>query len=256
MNIVLFKEEEISPYGNIFKGSFQRGDERFEHIKKILHKKEGESFDAGITGGAAGNAVITSVSEKEISFEFEPDPDVDVKKLFPVSLIVGFPRPIQLRRLLRDVAGLGARSITLCGTELGEKSYLKSNVVTDGSAEKMLIDGSAQAASTEIPELTFEESLKSAIEKFSSSEKPAIFICLDNVNPQCSLGDFIDREFDGKPVNIVAAIGSERGWTDSERKLLEKSNFVRCSMGNRILRTETAVTVALSIILDKLGFLK
>lgn len=256
MNIVLFKEDEISECGNIFKGSFLRGDERFEHIKKVLHKSEGESFDAGIIGGAAGTSLITSVSDKEIAFDFKPDSNVDTKKLFPVSLIVGFPRPIQLRRLLRDVAGLGAKSITLCGTELGEKSYLKSNVVTDGSAEKMLIGGSAQAASTEIPELHFEENLKIAVEKKFFQNGRTIFICLDNVNSQCSLGDFIDKEFDGTPLNVVAAIGSERGWTDSERKLLEKYNFVRCSMGSRILRTETAVTVALSIILDKLGFLK
>ena len=53
----------------------------------------------------------------------------------------------------------------------------------------------------------------------------------------------------------MAAIGSERGWTDKERNLLEKYGYVRCGMGERIMRTETAATVSASIILNKMGFL-
>ena len=48
----------------------------------------------------------------------------------------------------------------------------------------------------------------------------------------------------------ISAIGSERGWTDRERKLLEDNGFIRCGMGERIMRTETAATVAGSIILN------
>ena len=54
---------------------------------------------------------------------------------------------------------------------------------------------------------------------------------------------------------MTAAIGSERGWTEAERDLLEQNGFSLCSMGTRILRTETAATVAASIILDSMGFL-
>jgi RsmE family RNA methyltransferase len=55
---------------------------------------------------------------------------------------------------------------------------------------------------------------------------------------------------------VLAAIGSERGWTDRERDLLERAGFTLCSMGSRILRTETAATVASSIILDAMGYLQ
>ena len=51
---------------------------------------------------------------------------------------------------------------------------------------------------------------------------------------------------------VVAAIGSERGWTDRERSLLESKGFIRCGMGERIMRTETAATVAGAIILSEL----
>lgn len=109
MNICLFTPEEI-------KNPLAKKDERAQHIVKILHKKAGDTFDAGIIGGAAGIATITDISPQgDIFFSFEPKSAG--KKLYPLTLIIGFPRPIQLRRLLRDVAGLGVQKIILCGTE-------------------------------------------------------------------------------------------------------------------------------------------
>ena len=151
MNICLFTSEEISKPLN-------KNDERAQHIIKVLHKTPGDTFDAGIIGGAAGIAQITEISgEGQISFSFVPK--TRGKPLYPLTLIIGFPRPIQLRRLLRDVAGLGCCKVILTGTKLTEKSYLDSNVVSDGSAYKMLLDGTAQAASTHVPELVVAKSL-------------------------------------------------------------------------------------------------
>ena len=55
--------------------------------------------------------------------------------------------------------------------------------------------------------------------------------------------------------SVFAAIGSERGWTQKERQLLEDMGYIRSGMGQRIMRTETAATVAGAIILSKLGYL-
>ena len=163
MNICLFTSEEISKPLN-------KSDERAQHIIKVLHKTTGDTFDAGIIGGAAGIAQITEISgDGQISFSFVPK--TRGKPLYPLSLIIGFPRPIQLRRLLRDVAGLGCRKVILTGTKLTEKSYLDSNVVSDGSAYKMLLDGTAQAASTHVPELVVAKSLSEAM-SFASFRLP------------------------------------------------------------------------------------
>ena len=243
MNICLFTQEEITK-------PLSKKDERGEHIIKILHKKAGDTFTAGILGGQSGTATINKIDDEGISFTFEPSGNG--KPLNPLKMIIGFPRPIQLKRLLRDIAALGVCEVHLTGTELGEKSYMQSTLVEKGNAYKMLYDGTVQAGSTFVPELFLHKTLSECLSFFDG--KTSICLALDNKNPAMRLQDALEQKVSassGKEQNqIVAAIGSERGWTDKERTLLEANGFIRCGMGERIMRTETAATVAGSIILN------
>lgn len=248
MNIVLFSNDEIEKPLPI-------KDTRAQHIKKILHKTVGETFDAGIINGKEGLCTIKEITNEEIIFDFKPTKES--KPLLPIILIVGFPRPIQLKRLLRDVSSLGVCAIHLTGTELGEKSYLNSTILKRGAADEGILDGAIQAKTTQVPELLMHQDLKKCIEevknslqktkdKFGKGEIQKIL--LDNVKPQAKLSDMIcSKSFENSVV--VAAIGSERGWTDKERNLFENEDFKSCSLGQRILRTETACTTAVSLIL-------
>ncbi|NLM00510.1 MAG: RsmE family RNA methyltransferase [Treponema sp.] len=261
MNIALFAPEEINlPLSN--------KDSRAKHILEILHKKEGDSFEAGIIGGNAGKAHISKIDDVAIYFDFIPENDgIPLNSL---KMIVGFPRPIQLKRLFRDMAGLGICEIHLTGTELTEKSYLQSNIVEKGTAENLLIEGSVQAKSTHIPKLFLHTDVSQCLhflhihdEFFENCAKAT----LDNVAPKHSLGQFMNHIINDEHLHCVkdvskntkkcvyAAIGSERGWTNNERNLLKNAGFISCSIGNRILRTESAATVAAAIILEKLGFI-
>jgi len=47
---------------------------------------------------------------------------------------------------------------------------------------------------------------------------------------------------------FVLAVGSERGWSASERDLFRQSNFVLAHLGERPLRTETATIAAVSVV--------
>lgn len=241
MNICLFTQEEISK-------PLPLKDERAQHIIKVLHKKEGDSFTAGVIGGADGLARILNVSDRGISFDFTAEGNG--KPLSALEMIIGFPRPIQLKRLLRDIAALGVCRVHLSGTDLGEKSYMQSTLVERGAAYKMLLDGSVQAGSTHVPELCLYKTLDECLKTLENKDEAYLKLALDNVNPVIRLADAVKQ---GSMERAVAAIGSERGWTDRERLLLESKGFVRCGMGERIMRTETAATVAGSIILSGWG---
>lgn len=257
MNICLFSPEEIERPLDI-------RDARAGHILKILRKQEGDSFAAGIIGGMAGHATITHIDVWEerstdgrktfdagtISFSFTPESDG--KPLWPLCMVIGFPRPIQLKRLLRDMAGLGVAEVHLTGTELGDKSYLKSTLATSDAGYQMLLDGTQQAAGTHVPRLFHHRTLEACMD--SLADIP-LRLALDNVRPQCSLSEFLRQHPQEAAGRCVAAIGSERGWTDRERQLLAGHGFALLGMGERVLRTETAATVAASLILAAGGAL-
>ena len=57
----------------------------------------------------------------------------------------------------------------------------------------------------------------------------------------------------GRPV--VLAIGGERGFSDRERDLFEEHGFRFATLGRRILRTETAVSAGLAVLLGRMGLL-
>ena len=263
MNICLFTQEEINQ-------PLSLRDERGEHLLKILHKKEGDTFSAGIINGQAGKATITSIEKFEnttpdgkkhfedgkIHFTFQGESDG--KPLYPLKMIIGFPRPIQLKRLMRDMAGLGVCEIHLTGTELGEKSYLKSDLATTEAGYQMLLEGTVQAAGTHIPKLYRHSTLRECIDFISREENqentPSAKFALDNIDAKGSLWDELLSSVKTDSLHsAVAAIGSERGWTKNERQLLEEKGFKRLSMGKRVLRTESAATVSASLILGAMG---
>lgn len=251
MNICLFKQEELNRPLSI-------KDERGEHIIKILHKKEGDIFSAGVINGMAGTATIKKIENSEITFDFAPDSEG--KNLYPLKMIIGFPRPIQLKRLLRDIAALGVQEVHLTGTELGEKSYMQSNLVEHGTAYQMLLDGTVQAASTHVPDLFLHKTLRDCLEsvipeKEQCNNAKILKLCMDNINPKGSLFSVLQEQYE-KPALIVAAIGSERGWTQKEREMLESAGYLRVGMGSRVMRTETAATVSASIISACMGWME
>ena len=265
MNIVLFEAGELA-------SPLPLCDHRVKHLQKILRKGVGDSFDAGIVNGAAGRAEIIVLDGEGLRLQFTATSDG--KPLHPVSLIIGFPRPIQLKRLLRDIASLGVSQVHLCGTELGEKSYLKSTLSRPEELTAMLKDGSIQAKSTHVPQVFVHQDVVSCLEAVAAAGicvagntsikvagNTSIKVALDNVEPDCSLNDLLWLEAaDGggqaiQSRGVVAAIGSERGWTARERDLFRQSGFTLCGMGERILRTETAATTAVAIILSHMEIL-
>ena len=242
MNIVLFEGEP----------RFPRGDVRYQHIKKVLRKGAGDRFRAGLVDGSEGEATITSIDDSGVSFEFRPTGPM--RPLYPVNLVVGFPRPIQLKRLLRDVASLGVSSVTLAGTDLGEKSYRESTLVDRGAAREGLLEGCMQAGGTAVPELKMTDSVDRAIDGFRSLERPRIVV-LDTDRPDCPLYRSPDLSRTAGTSPLVLVIGSERGWTARERAFFRDSGCAVCSLGSRILRTETACTAAIAIALSGAGFM-
>ena len=105
-----------------------------------------------------------------------------------------------------------------------------------------------QSGQSGVSSLQFASSLSDAITKLPSDTQR---IVLDNVWEGMPLSMFQVKE--NQPV--VLAIGGERGFSDRERTLFREYGFQFASLGKRILRTETACSAGLAVLLGRMGLL-
>jgi RsmE family RNA methyltransferase len=247
VNLILFESWELGK-------TLSRRDKRTIHLLKVLHKKTGDFFDAGILGGRRGTGRIEKINfdgSLFVSLRLDEAPPPRL----PLRVAVGFPRPIQLRRLLRDLSNLGIEAIDLLGTELGEKSYRDTKLLSDGGARESLIEGAVQSRDTSIPELAVFASLDAWLRERPWDKEGSgivrsfpLLVAADNVRPE---GAMVRLSPMRSP--MVLAVGAERGWSDRERDALEDAGFLRLSLGGRALRTETACVAAAVLALEKIG---
>ncbi len=230
MNIILIEADETF---------FESSDERAQHIRKVLKLSKGDTFRCGVINSYEGKAVIIEDNREGITFAFTPLQDTS--SLYPLTLIVGQTRPICMRRILREAVSLGVGRIILPITDLGEKSYSSSSLYRDGEYRKILLDGAMQAGATGVSECIIAESTEDAV----SAARGDILLLLDNV---IGAGKLSEMDLKGKSVTL--AIGPERGWSGRERELFISSGYIPSLIGNRILRTETAVPAAVSLALS------
>lgn len=237
MNMILFE----SLPENLF---IPIADERANHIISILELKEGDTFKMGIFNESEGLAKVEKITEEGISFSYEAK---EKPSLYPVTLLVAQVRPICMKRILREAVSLGVSKIVLTGSETGEKSYLQSNLYKTGEYKEYLLDGAMQSCHAGLPEVCFAENVRQAIGFAQDNE--ASLIMLDNVTGAIPLSCATINS------HAVLAIGPERGWTDNERKQFENAGYKPMLLGSRVLRTETACSAGLAVLLSRMGLL-
>jgi len=240
MNIILF--DKLSSTNHI-----DAEDSRARHIKKVLRLNIGEEFSVGIINGPKGKATLTSY-ENGVDFTFIPV-DTTSSFLYPVTLMVSQVRPICMKRILREAVSLGVERIVINGADLSEKSYAQASLYTTGAYKQHLLEGAMQAAQTGVSEVLITKNLDQALRLFSPGKERLIM--LDNVigaHPLSTLEK-------GESQRVILAIGPERGYSERERKLLVEKGFSPMSLGRRVLRTETACSAGLAVLLGRLGYL-
>jgi RsmE family RNA methyltransferase len=268
MNILYLKEEELGL-------PLPRSDARYSHVTRVLKKKEGDSLAAGCSNGSLGSALITRLSTDSILLSYQAR--TQAPSLYPVNILMGFPRPIQAGRILKDLTSLGVERIWFTLSELGEKSYAESSFFRTRDFESHLIEGAMQAGNPRLPQVACFWSLGRACDAIDAAQRETLAPATRAEPPDRTiLKGPVSGASSGSPDRLVfhpgedfttladiesvsaplwLAIGSERGWTISELDLLRSRGFTACSLGRRILKTETAALAATSIILAKMGHL-
>ena len=239
MNMILFEalpEECLIP----------ASDERAKHILEVLKLQQGDTFRMGVINKSEGDATITGISEEGIVFSYEPK---TVPVMHPVTLLCAQVRPICMKRILREAVSLGVKNIVLCGSDTGEKSYLSSNLYKTGEYKEYLLDGAMQACHAGMSEVFFTNTADGAIKKVKELCPDSDLIVLDNV-----VGSVPLSTAEVGPEAVIA-IGPERGWSDRERRIFSQAGYRPMLLGSRVLRTETACSAGVAVLLSRMGLL-
>jgi 16S rRNA (uracil1498-N3)-methyltransferase len=210
---------------------------RLRHIREVHRASIGDELCVGLAGGLIGTGVVTSSAETLVEMEvcLERRPP----QMLPVTLVLALPRPKVLKRVLIGAASMGVKKIILIHSFRVEKSYWQSPALQEENVEKQLILGLEQARDTVMPEVL----LRNRFKPFVEDELPVIIQHTLPVLADPSGPVPCPREVGG-PVTL--AVGPEGGFTAYEVEKLLTIGFSAVTMGERILRVETAVPVLLS----------
>jgi RsmE family RNA methyltransferase len=213
---------------------------QIKHIKEVLKSRVGDSLSIGEIGGKLGQATIAKIEEDAIILR-----DIELHKEPPaklnVTLILALPRPKVLRRLVMDMTSLGVNHIIIVNSYRTQKSYWQTPLFE--RLDEFVLEGLQQAVDTIAPTITFKKRLKPFVE----DELPFLEGKGVIAHPYASRGwsDYLKELKSQEDMPKILCIGAEGGWIEYEVALFAQQGCEVVSLGERILRTETVVSVLL-----------
>jgi 16S rRNA (uracil1498-N3)-methyltransferase len=236
VNLVLFDPDELGM-------PLLRSDPRAMHILEVLRRPAGESFDAGVTDGARGRATVRRITSDWIEWDFAPGPALP--PLPPTTLLLGLARPQTSRDILRDATTLGATALHFAATARSDPNYASSSLWRTGEWRRHVLAGAAQAFDPRLPDVTWGKELAGTLDGLAAQ---GVRYALDNYEADAHLASALSATHTAGHPPLVLAIGPERGWDSNDRNLLRARGFRLVHLGTRVLRTETAVVAALTLV--------
>ena len=226
MNIVLLDPRQTQ--SEIWTISAKR---QLEHLQTHLDIQVGDTLKVGIREGKRYLTEIVEISETSV--QLKPLQEETVPEKLPVTLIVALPRPKVLRRLIMDAVTMGVEKIILLHSYRVDKSYWQTPFLQQ--LDHYLELGLEQAGDTIAPEIALYKRFKPFVEDVL----PGL------ISTNCPA--FVAHPYAEQPMPFALqhpcsiVIGPEGGFIPYEIDLLIKNGCQAVSLGNRILRTETAI---------------
>ena len=227
MNIVLLEAEQTQ-------SEFWKIDNprQIQHLSQHVQLNAGDTLKVGIRNGERYLTEVISVSEQQI--RIRPIQLEAIPTKLPVHLILALPRPKVLRRIIMDAVTLGVERISLIHSYRVDKSYWQSPFLQQ--LDDYVTLGLEQAGDTISPEIQMYKRFKPFVEDvlptFISDQKPA-YVAHPYAEQQ--MPHAIQH-------SCCLIVGPEGGFIPFEVDLFKKNGCQARRLGNRILRTETAVS--------------
>jgi 16S rRNA (uracil1498-N3)-methyltransferase len=228
--------------------------ESASHLSRVLRAEPGQLYELS-DGHELWLARIERVARNAIEFALVERLEAHESRL-TVALLLSIVKMDRFEWALEKATELGVSEIIPLAAERSERALVRAAPRRAERWQRILRESAQQSRRLRVPELRPMASPESAFRAAAGnrlrillSERPGA-PPMRAVIPQAA-GISAAPEALPRPVSI--AIGPEGGWTDSEFAVAASSGFLEASLGENILRTETAVTAALAALVFALG---
>jgi 16S rRNA (uracil1498-N3)-methyltransferase len=212
-----------------------------EHLSRVLRARIGQEFDI-TTGDEVRRSRITAITNDRVEFELGdriPTP-IPVR----VTLALAIFKFDRMEWAIEKCTELGAARIIPVIAARTEAHLAVAAAKRADRWRRIALQAAEQSRRISPPEISQPLKLKEALALPGS-----IRILLSETESDVMLKDVLQSgRRDG---DLVLALGPEGGWTSEELKLFHNQGWLSASLGNTILRAETAAIAALAVVMSE-----
>jgi 16S rRNA (uracil1498-N3)-methyltransferase len=225
-----------------------------DHLAQVLRARIGQEFDIATAENVRRGRVV-GIAAGRVEFELgEVVPSVAVPHLTLLLSIFKFDR---MEWAIEKCVELGVMRIVPVVAQRTEAHLAAAATKRVERWQRIARQASEQSRRASAPDVSLPIKLKDAVTMVIGAR-----VVLAESEDQMSLKEALKQavkenlrvlpENSVPPGEITLAFGPEGGWTDTEMKLFLGAGWIPASLGNTILRAETAAIAATAIALTEL----
>ena len=230
--------------------------EAAEHLGRVLRAEPGQLYELSdgkkVWLGRVERVALPKRGESRIEFALV-EPIAAREPALRIELLIALVKFDRFEWCLEKATELGASDIIPLAAARTDKPLTAAAAKRRARWEKILLESAQQARRLRPPVLRVEpDGAPDKPEQAFARCSAACKILLSERTGAPPLRDVLEAA-KGTPSGAAAesaalAIGPEGGWTDAELSAARAAGFAEASLGENILRTETAVIAALAIL--------
>lgn len=223
--------------------NYIKDQEDIKHISKVLRLQKDDEIEIVDSENQEYIMKIQDIQKNEIKLVNIQKVDIKREPDLKITIYQGIPKSTKMDFICQKLTEIGIYKIVPVKFARCVATDINKNKIE--RFEKIIKEASKQSKRTFIPKITNPITFKQMIQDMDKNDKNILFY-EDERNR--TIKDFINENLNKNIKNLGIIIGSEGGIAKEEIEILKEKTDI-LSLGNRILRTETAGLIATSVLL-------
>jgi len=211
-----------------------------DHLVRVLRARVGQEFDIS-TSETVRRGRIANIQGGRV--EFELGEEVAAARVANVTLLLAIFKFDRMEWAIEKCTELGVTRIVPVIARRTDTHLAAAAVKRSDRWRRLALQAAEQSRRTTPPEIAAPIKLQDVV-----NVAAALRIVLAESEQQALLRDVLRSQPGGE---IVLAVGPEGGWADDELQLFQKAGWISASLGDTILRAETAAIAAAAIVFSE-----